>query len=775
MMRAAFSSLCGVLALALVTSAQAEPPKPAPKTPAAAAARSAPLTPLSPPSGAGQAPVNAFEDLKVRPLVIMPSPHAQATTTAREGSVANGPPQRAVKPSATRRFELVDASGKHRFEVSLTASGWVDSRALDYLSKTLRVLELTNLQRPELAAVRDSKAGLDGTSDEVLVTLRALDGSDVTHFVALPPDGFEFARPGVLMLKPDLAAGFSKQTGKTFSKPAGDIGRSTSALTGSFSGVTGTLQCRTGSGSALPLPFATVIMDGQRIRANAAGIFSTSGNFGTGTYSFTVLYDSQVGSGSTITPLQVMDDVHAARSENVRQASTGVAGDVVQLGNIVLTSADCEIFRLGTVILQDYHTKIGRSPPAGKLRLKRWSAVWDGTPYTYYDYMVLSTGFPTQGNYANETTRRRTFFHEFGHSVRHVADGDELHWGWDNFRWAYARSHTGCEVSNVQYAFNEGWAQFWGTQSGLSSGSCSPALPATFLDWNEDQIGQQLTRLASTLCAPSAPGDCARKMVEVLERNPGAIHSIREFEVKYCQLFSAGNSNCSSSGAPARTTPPSCPPGYHDDGATCRLENILAKPSYGRGVGVVPTVCGAGRELDAGLCYDNCRSGYSGVGPVCWGRCPSGFRDDGAFCAKPDAYGRGAGYPWQFGDGFDLNGARGRCEADHGAGNCEQNGAIIYPKCRSNFHNVGCCICSPDCPSGMTDIGVSCAKASYGRGAGTVPNQCQAGFEYDTGLCYTPCRSGNHGVGPVCWGSCPAGFTDHGATCYRDPHIIVKY
>lgn len=24
--------------------------------------------------------------------------------------------------------------------------------------------------------------------------------------------------------------------------------------------------------------------------------------------------------------------------------------------------------------------------------------------------------------------------------------------------------------------------------------------------------------------------------------------------------------------------------------------------------------------------------------------CPSGFRDDGLYCAKPSAYGRGAGY-----------------------------------------------------------------------------------------------------------------------------------
>jgi hypothetical protein len=75
----------------------------------------------------------------------------------------------------------------------------------------------------------------------------------------------------------------------------------------------------------------------------------------------------------------------------------------------------------------------------------------------------------------------------------------------------------------------------------------------------------------------------------------------------------------------------------------------------------------------------------------------------------------------------------------------------------------------------MTDIGVSCAKRSHGRGVGTIPSLCPAGRENDAGLCYTPCQPGFAGVGPVCWGSCPAGFADHGATCYRPPNILVKY
>lgn len=184
------------------------------------------------------------------------------------------------------------------------------------------------------------------------------------------------------------------------------------------------------------------------------------------------------------------------------------------------------------------------------------------------------------------------------------------------------------------------------------------------------------------------------------------------------------------------------------------------KRSYGRGVGVPISSCPEGQEKDAGLCYRTCedmgKEGWKGVGPVCWQRCPSGFRDDGAYCFKPKAYGRGVGFPWKFGDrAFDLSNARKRCERKHGEGNCEKSGAIYYPKCKPEYRAIGCCVCSPRCPSGMTDIGISCQKQSKGRGVGK-PMTCKHGQAYDAGLCYKPCRDKYHGVGPVCWQDCPS-------------------
>jgi hypothetical protein len=131
--------------------------------------------------------------------------------------------------------------------------------------------------------------------------------------------------------------------------------------------------------------------------------------------------------------------------------------------------------------------------------------------------------------------------------------------------------------------------------------------------------------------------------------------------------------------------------------------------------------CPYGLDESGGLCYQMCKSGYTGAATMCVPSCPSDFRDDGLYCAKPDSYGRGAGYPWKGSDGVSDKGMYRRCEKDHGKGNCQKDGAIVYPKCKANFHKVGCCVCSPDCPSGMTDIGVSCQKKTYDRGVGCLP------------------------------------------------------
>jgi len=194
---------------------------------------------------------------------------------------------------------------------------------------------------------------------------------------------------------------------------------------------------------------------------------------------------------------------------------------------------------------------------------------------------------------------------------------------------------------------------------------------------------------------------------------------------------------------------------YADEGCWLR--------SYGRGAGKPITVCKDGLDKNGLLCYPKCKEGFSGAGPVCWQRCQAGFRDDGMFCFKPKPYGRGVGYPiW----------SKGKCEKEHSQG-CEKHLAMWYPKCKPGFHNVGCCICSPNCMEGQTDIGISCGKKSYGRGVGE-PLTCAKGLELSGAICYPPCKAGYKGIGPVCWGGCPAGYNACGALCLKDKSCAGK-
>ena len=95
--------------------------------------------------------------------------------------------------------------------------------------------------------------------------------------------------------------------------------------------------------------------------------------------------------------------------------------------------------------------------------------------------------------------------------------------------------------------------------------------------------------------------------------------------------------------------------------------------------------CAPNEDLDGALCYPKCQAGYKCVGPICWQDCPASFRDDGSFCAKLGPYGRGAGFPWQFGDPLNDSGMFNRCIAANGAGNREKSGEIVLPEMQREF------------------------------------------------------------------------------------------
>jgi hypothetical protein len=431
--------------------------------------------------------------------------------------------------------------------------------------------------------------------------------------------------------------------------------------------------------------------------------------------------------------LQIMNDFHDTRNESVTQKPSIDASNIADFGDVKLSGSDCILWELGLRALVHYFQVMHEPPPAGGLRVKRWEAVYisAGTgAHTFYDYLVLPTDQAIQAI----PDREHTFFHEFGHTIRFVADGSKTHWDWDNFRFNFGHKHNTDEVFNKGFAFSEGWAQYW---AHAVNGSTVTPGPAGSLDWNEGLIGARLADMAFK--------SSDEFMIKVQLANPETIHTMYEFEKRYCAAIAPKPNPYCKDGNPDRDAPASCPPDYTDDGATCRLNNILTKPSTTRGVGIAPNSCGPGREYNGSLCYPVCPDGYHGAGPVCWQNCPAGYADDGATCRR-DAHIIGSdnsACPW-------------------------------YDKCGRTFAG-GCSVC----PIGYHNDGCTCridvdifGKSSKTRGAGTVPSGCSAQRQYDTGLCYQPCPAGYHGVGPVCWGPCPADYDDHGGTCYRAPRVF---
>lgn len=198
------------------------------------------------------------------------------------------------------------------------------------------------------------------------------------------------------------------------------------------------------------------------------------------------------------------------------------------------------------------------------------------------------------------------------------------------------------------------------------------------------------------------------------------------------------------------------------------------KDSVPRGAGTIPSTCRGGEERVGALCYDACPAGFErNAGTVdCVQKCPAGFNNEGLFCRRAE-YGRGAGYPWQWGDPLNDSAMHSRCEAANGgAGKCEAWGAVVYPKCAQGFSPAGCCICRPEVPNCTAlgfagQIDLSCTKKMVLASTPRSGN-CENGDHYEHGLCYKSCPEGSNGVGPVCWLPAPSNWVDCGAGAAKD-------
>jgi hypothetical protein len=138
--------------------------------------------------------------------------------------------------------------------------------------------------------------------------------------------------------------------------------------------------------------------------------------------------------------------------------------------------------------------------------------------------------------------------HEFGHRIRHTADGSVDHLSEDMLRFHYARNHKRDEVTNEGFAFNEGWANY--VHSVLRFGDIKPT-------WNGTNKGDNVQGdVASQLQALSNSCGGLKALWSTLRDAPKkSIHSIDEFRAEFMKK----NPSCTvpDPGGTPTITPPS--------------------------------------------------------------------------------------------------------------------------------------------------------------------------------------------------------------------------
>ena len=255
-------------------------------------------------------------------------------------------------------------------------------------------------------------------------------------------------------------------------------------------------------------------------------------------------------------------------------------------------------------------------------------------------------------------------------------------------------------------------------------------------------------------------------------------------------------------------------------------DTFLWKKSYGRGVGVIPTMtteCAQSRDKVGALCYDKCKQGFrvnpknklrcsppgaatydrgigiaptketkctnsrDKVGAYCYDKCKQGFGvspKNNLMCKPPGAatYDRGAGKLPKKGrceGGYEHHKKLDLCYENPKPGYscsgivCKRNIKAYQRKAfKTETHTY--CKSNRDLESGMCYVkpkdGYSCSvttcsriKKGYDRKSYPLKSFCKDDKVLNAGLCYKKCRNDFKGVGPVCWSELPDQWINCGA------------
>ncbi|PXF41667.1 hypothetical protein BWQ96_08618 [Gracilariopsis chorda] len=184
----------------------------------------------------------------------------------------------------------------------------------------------------------------------------------------------------------------------------------------------------------------------------------------------------------------------------------------VDFGTLHFNTEMCRIYQRFYDATHDFYNRVGYRVPFD-LKIKAQAIIHGGAPFALYDKIRIPKG---------KTVSFQTAQHELAHAVRHRYDGSLAHFLKDVIKYVYTRNHHCLQSTNLGFAFNEGWAEYWARDyCGTASGSKKV----------EGNVAAALRSL-QTRCRTSD-----HNMWEVLRRNRGKIHSYYSFASKHKRLY----------------------------------------------------------------------------------------------------------------------------------------------------------------------------------------------------------------------------------------------
>jgi hypothetical protein len=184
--------------------------------------------------------------------------------------------------------------------------------------------------------------------------------------------------------------------------------------------------------------------------------------------------------------------------------------------------AECALWLALEDAYHAYARLMGKRPPYGGL-VAQYDAPNRGMPYTAYTTIVWPRDYPVSDAAA---------LHEFAHTIRNASLGSESAFLDEVSQEDYRLRGDPCRRTTPQYAFHEGWAEFW-ARDFAPAPNCSGVKPdASDVEGN---VAWALTRLEHNCAAAGR-----KRMVEVLLAKGSTIHSLADL----VRALGVGSASC---------------------------------------------------------------------------------------------------------------------------------------------------------------------------------------------------------------------------------------